>query len=101
MTTRNTPTGVGMVGADDSRDSANASVGIGAGLVVHEERVLAHVGDVDDLALAELVEHDAVLVVVAEPDRLAVLQLDEHVGARLSFAVIPSNAPSLKTLQFW
>ena len=53
-----------------------------AGLVVHEEAVLAHVGDLDDLALTELVEDHAALVVGAEADRLAVAQLDEHVGAR-------------------
>ena len=46
---------------------------VGAGLVVHEERVLADVGDVARSRLAELVQHDAVLVVGAEADRLAVL----------------------------
>ena len=51
-------------------------------LVVHEQPVLADVGDLDDLALAELVEDHAALVVGAEADRLAVVQLDEHVGAR-------------------
>ena len=53
---------------------------IGAGLVVHEELVVADVGDAHDLRLAELVHHDAHLAVGAEADRLAVLQVDEHVG---------------------
>ena len=35
-----------------------------------------------------------------EADRLAVLERDEHLGA-VVLAVIPSKAPSLKTLQFW
>ena len=38
-----------------------------------EERVLADVGDVDDLGLAVLVEPDAELLVGPEADRLAVL----------------------------
>ena len=70
-------------------------------LVVHEQLVLAHVGHVDDLALAELVEDHATVAVGAEADRLAVLELDDHVGRGLPCAVIASNAPSLKTLQFW
>ena len=70
-----------MVGADDRRDERERQRGVGAVLVVHEQRVLAHVGDLDDLALTELVEHDAALAVGAEADRLAVLELDEHVGA--------------------
>ena len=71
-TSRNTPIGVGIVGAYASRDSANASAGCARVLVVHEELVLADVGHVHDLALAELVEHHAALAVVAEADRLAV-----------------------------
>ena len=52
-------------------------------LVVDEQALLADVGDVDDLALTELVEHDALLGVGTEADRLTVVQLDQHVGARL------------------
>ena len=79
---RNTPIGVGIVGDDDSRGSEGQR-GVFAGLVVNEEPLLTHVGDLDDLALPELVQDDASLVVGAEADRLTVAQLDEHVGARL------------------
>src|SRR3712207_7791758 len=54
-----------------------------SGLVVDDEVLLADVGDVDDLGVTLLVDHDAALPLRTEPDRLAVHERDQHVGARL------------------
>ena len=52
--------------------------------VVHQQRVLADVGDVDEPELAVAAHHHTALAVGAEPDRLAVLEVDHHLrrGAR-------------------
>ena len=73
---------------------------VGAVGVVDEQRVLADLGDVDDPQRAVRSRHDAALALRAEADRLAVLEPD-LVGARLPLVAQASNAPSLKTGQFW
>ena len=99
-TSRKMPIGVALDGPCASRDSANASPGLSRVLVVDQQRVLADVGDVDDLAVAAAAHVDAALVVLAEADRLAVLEADWK-SSRVSRPVMLRNAPSLKMLQFW
>ena len=80
---RNTPIGVGIVGAEASLCERERERRAVAFLIVHHELLDADVGDRHDLALRELVENDAVLTVGPEAvDRLAVVQLDQHLGAR-------------------
>ena len=59
----------------------NARPGSARRLVVHEDGVLADVGDVDDAGPSLAVEHHALLAVGAEADRLAVHERDQHVVA--------------------
>ena len=54
-----------------------------AGLVVHQERVLADIGDVDDLERAVRPEDNATISLGSEADRLAVLEWDQHVGVNV------------------
>ena len=71
--------------------------------VVDEQRVLADVRDIDDLQVAVGAARDAAArrAVDSEADRLAVHEADLVDLARVSCRVSASNAPSLKTGQFW
>ena len=82
--------GVGSDGPRASRDSMKATLGSTRVSSWTIERVLAHVGHLDDPRRRACgVEHHAVLALGAEPDRLAVAQRDEHLVADLSWPSRP------------
>ena len=78
------------------RESANARLDA-VMLVVDEQRVLAHLGDVDQLARAVAAGTPRS---PSSPKRIgcAVLEVDPVLRAR---SLTQSKAPSLKMLQFW
>ena len=80
-TSRNTPIGRGLVRRVAEPREREGDAGSARRLVVHEERVLADLGHVDELDAAVGSLHDPALEVRAEADRLAVGEVDEHVGA--------------------
>ena len=92
------PIGVGPVGSSASLASENATPGIQPRRVVDDQRVLADVGDVDDLEAAVGAPRDSALALDAEADRLAGDQpdlvgvLDVLVGQRRERAVVEHRA---------
>ena len=88
-------------GRADSRDRLNARPGSSRASSCTRMRLLADVGDVDDPQAAVGLDDHALVAVGAEADRLAVAERDQHVVADLLAGDLVSNAPSLKTLQFW
>ena len=69
--------------------------------VVHEQGVLADVGDLDEAQLAVGAHHDAA-VAVGSPKRIGwPWTRSIIISSRACFLVISLNWPSLNTLQFW
>ena len=60
--------------------------------VVHQDRVLADVGDLDDAQLTVGAHDDTLVAVGAEPDRLAVLEVDHHLVADLAAGDVVERA---------
>ena len=98
---RNTPTGVGMFGAVGEPRQRERQRRVGPVLVVDEQPVLADVGDLAHVRLAELVDARRPCWPSA-PKRIgSPCSSGMSMSARTSRLRMPSNAPSLKTLQFW
>ena len=60
--------------------------------VVHEDRVLADVGDLDDAQLTVGAHDDTLVAVGAEADRLTVLEVDHHLLADLAAGDVVERA---------
>ena len=83
------------------RDSMKASPGSSRASSCTRMAVLAHVGHVDDAGPALAVERRRPCALSA-PKRIgSPWTSGMSIDSRLSFLVMPSKAPSLKTLQFW
>ena len=89
---------LGVLGQARERERQRRVVAV---LVVHEEPVLADVGDPHDLRFAELVHHHAHLAARRRSGSARRACRSMSMSGRASLLRIASNAPSLKTLQFW